>query len=327
MSSRLGGAYGASDDTVDYILGITFEIWEQRQIDLIHQYYATDCIVWGLDGITRGVEAVVAGTTQTLDAFPDRLLIAEDVIVSKDPDGSAYSSHRLHSTATNTADTVFGPATNGRIRMTNIADCVVEDGIITREWLVRDNLTLALQLGADPRRAAADMAERRTAEHRQWLNDEISRVGTADGDVVSCAATSTESADFATNVLTGLWAGTRATTNDHYASYCVLHRAPMTHVSGREAIAQHYQTLRSAFSHVRASVDHLATQPHHSNQRDIAVRWSVTGEHTGSFHGIEATGKPVTLLGVSHWRTLGGRIVMEHTVFDELALLSQLLER
>ncbi|MEM8984570.1 MAG: ester cyclase [Pseudomonadota bacterium] len=327
MSKVPRGGYGPNDDTVHYILGITYEIWEQRQIELIHRYYAPDCVVWGLDGITHGAAAVVDGTAQTLQAFPDRLLIAEDVIVSHDPDGSAYSSHRLHSTATNMQPTVFGPATQGRIRMTNIADCVVEDGVITREWLVRDNLTLATQLGADPRRAAAEMAERRTDEHRQWLRDEITRVRSTGSDVVSCQLPTHPSAEFATGVLSALWGGKNAATNRHYAPYCVLHRSPLTHVSGSVAIAAHYDGLRAAFGDIRASVDHLATQSRHGNQHDIAVRWSVSGEHSGEFHGIAATGKPVSILGVSHWRVLDGRIIAEHTVFDELALMSQLLDR
>ena len=56
MTEGRTGAYGPDDDIVDFILGITFEIWEERGVELIHQYYAKDCIVWGLDGITHGAQ-------------------------------------------------------------------------------------------------------------------------------------------------------------------------------------------------------------------------------------------------------------------------------
>ena len=35
MNAPKQGAYGANDDLVDYILGITFEIWEAGGVDLI----------------------------------------------------------------------------------------------------------------------------------------------------------------------------------------------------------------------------------------------------------------------------------------------------
>ena len=79
MTSPQKGAYGFEHDIVDYILGITYEIWEERGVDLIHQYYSEDCVIWGLDGITRGAGAVVDATHATLEAFPDRRLLGEDV--------------------------------------------------------------------------------------------------------------------------------------------------------------------------------------------------------------------------------------------------------
>ena len=37
MAANRVGAYGADDDIVDYILGIKFEIWEHRGLELIMQ--------------------------------------------------------------------------------------------------------------------------------------------------------------------------------------------------------------------------------------------------------------------------------------------------
>ena len=59
MATNGTGAYGANDKLVDYILGITFEIWEQRKVDLIHQYYDADIVVYALDGITRGALSLI----------------------------------------------------------------------------------------------------------------------------------------------------------------------------------------------------------------------------------------------------------------------------
>ena len=46
MTSNQSGAYGADNTLVDYILGITYEIWEERKIQLIKpclSHFRTGC--------------------------------------------------------------------------------------------------------------------------------------------------------------------------------------------------------------------------------------------------------------------------------------------
>ena len=320
------GAYGPDDDIVDYILGITYEIWEERGVDLIHQYYADDCVVWGLDGITHGSQAVVDATWATLAAFPDRKLIAEHVIWSGNRDDGYYTSHRLLSMATNEGPTAYGPATGGRIRMTNIADCVIEDGVITREWLIRDNMMFATQLAADPLAVARDMRSKRTDEHQEWLESEARRTQAATVPATSAIDPAEDPEAFAWRVLTACWTGDRDTFNTAHAPYCVLHRSPFRHYSGRNEVFDYYQSLRGIVGDVSFSVDHIATQPLSTNGVDIAVRWSVAGTHAGAVMGVPPTGKPIYILGVTHWRCIAGRIAIEMTVFDDLAVLSQVLD-
>ena len=325
MTGKLQGAYGAADDIVDYILGITFEIWEEGGVELIRQYYAEDCPVYGLDGVTLGAGQVVDGTRATLDGFPDRLLLAENVIWAGNREDGYYTSHRLLSLATNNGPTVYGPATGIRIRMTNIADCVVKDGVIVREWLVRDNMTLATQLGAEPVAAARAMAERRTPELKKWVNSEIERLKGVEEPVVRRAAmTPRENPEgFAWRVLGSIWRGDKARFDTTHAPYSVLHRSPLRHYSGRDEVFAYYQSLRKVMGDVHFSVDHVASQPFAESGTDIAVRWTASGSHQNDIMGVAATGKPLFILGVTHWRCIGDRIASEATVFDDLAVLSQ----
>ena len=326
MTEGRTGAYGPDDDIVDYLLGITYEIWEERGVDLIHQYYAKDCVVWGLDGITHGAQAVVDGTWATLAAFPDRKLIAEHVIWSGNRDDGYYTSHRLLSMATNEGPTMYGPATGGRIRMTNIADCVIEDGVITREWLIRDNMMFATQLSADPLEVARDMHARRTDEHQAWLDGEAARTRTAVVPETAPVDPAEDPEAFAWRVLNACWQGDRDTFDTAHAPYCVLHRSPFRHYSGRNEVFGYYESLRSIIGDASFSVDHVATQSLSTNGVDIAVRWSVAGTHADAVMGVPPTGKPIYILGVTHWRCIAGRIAIEMTVFDDLAVLSQVLD-
>ena len=158
------GRYGAGSELVDYILGITFEIWEERGVELIHQYYAPDCVVHGLDAVQQGAQAMVESTRTYLNPFLDRLLLADEVIWSNDLEHGFYSSHRIQSPMTNLGASAFGPATGKPVRVTAIADCVVKNGRITQEWLVRDGLALVRQLGFDALPAAWRIAESRVPD-------------------------------------------------------------------------------------------------------------------------------------------------------------------
>jgi len=323
------GAYDADSDIVDYILGITFEIWEHQGAELIHRYYAPDSVVYGLDGVTRGAQGVVDNTRTVLREYPDRLLLGDNVVWCGNRSEGFYSSHRITSPMTNKGPTKYGPATGRRVHITNIADCVVENGVITLEWLVRDNLALVRQLGFDPLTAARVLARVRDSFSNDWLATEIHRVRqSGNGTPVSTPVSPRNDPEgFAQQVLTSLWhSGDRARLDLGYAPYAELYRSPVEFCVGRDYLLDHYAELRAAFAEAKFTLDHVAYQPVGGGGLDIAARWSVAGNHTGQFAGADPTGKPVFILGITHWRVIADRIVKEWTVFDQLGVLSQIVE-
>ena len=256
------GAYGPDSDIVDFILDITFEIWEQRGVDPIHRYYAPDVEVYGMEGLIHGAQAMVDGTRQMLEAFPDRLLLGDNVVWSGSPESGFYSSHRITSPMTNLGSSIFGEATGRRVCITNVADCVVEDGVVTREWLMRDNLALVRQLGFEPTEAACRLAARIGPEDRDWMAGEMERVARAEPPT-AVAQREADAADsngtrLAAEFLATQWASAGEPTRwDRYAPYAVLHRSPVERYSGREAIAGHYAAMRRGFGNPRVSLDHV----------------------------------------------------------------------
>ncbi|MEL7296411.1 MAG: ester cyclase [Pseudomonadota bacterium] len=317
MTTRKRGQYGADSDLVDYILGITFEIWEQGQVELINEYYSDDCQIYALEATTIGAAAVIEGTRATLTAFPDRLLLAENVVWSGDRERGFYSSHRLTSPMTNRGDTLFGPATGKTVRIMNIADCVVEEGVITGEWLVRDNLALIQQLGFDEKASAQTMATQMTETHIDWLGAEATSLlqGAASAAAVG-AHCSASQLDFVQRWLTDVWTSSTNDGGDHYAPYATMYRAPTRYVAGREEIVAHYHDWKSAAVRTAAAVDHVIAQPMGHDGTDFAVRWRAAFEPV-------VGNRPVYILGVSHLRCSNGRIMAEWTVFDELAVSAQ----
>ena len=310
--SKPAADYNSENDLVDFILGLTFEIWEQRRVENIHNYYAPEVEVYSLDGMTTSAKEMVDNTHSTLSSYPDRFLIADDVITS----GSAkqgFSSHRIISPMTNLGDTAFGPATGRKIQTMNIADCEVNDGLITREWLVRDNLAVVRQLGLDPLECSRIIARQFDDKQSAWLSSEFARTSNA-----------TPTRSFAQDILENCWIkGDIKALESVYAPYCLMKRAPLSVYSGREEVLRHYADWRDAIPDACLSIDHVCSQPFDGNNQRIAVRWSVAGYHKGELAGSVASGKPVYILGVTHWQIVDGRIAAEWTVFDELAVLAQ----
>lgn len=313
---------------VEFILGITFEIWECGRIERINDYYAADAQIFALSGLVQGADGMIAGTRRMLEAFPDRLLLADDVIWSGSPDDGYYSSHRVLSPMTNTGPSAHGPPTGKRVRTLTIADCIVEGGRITREYLLRDHYSLVKQLGVDPRRAAKQVASERGAECERWIEGEIARLARDSGAVNESPLPSPleDSRSFARRVIENHWAEkSEAVPEADYARYAVMYRSPVELYSGRDSIKAHYAQLRQAITGCNVSIDHVARQPVDGDGLRIAVRWCAAGVQTGNYLGVPATGRPVFVLGSTHWRIVGERIAMEWTVFDQLGVMAQLV--
>ena len=147
-------------DIVDYIIGVTHEIWEEKGVGKLYDYYANTTRVHSSDGTLYGRDAVMAATLGTLAAYPDRRLYGDEVIWDGDDQQGYYSSHRLVHSGTNRGWSLYGPPTHNKVRYYAIADCICRNNMVIEEWLVRDELALVHQLGLDPVQTARDMARR-----------------------------------------------------------------------------------------------------------------------------------------------------------------------
>ena len=312
------GRFGADSELVDFILGITHEIWEQRGVELIRRYYADDVQVYALSGLVSSAKQVVDDTYAMLAAFPDRLLLGENVIWSDEGDGK-LSSHRILSTMTNSGDSAWGPATHRKAQLRTVAECLVQQGRVTEEWLVRDTLPLLRQLGFDAIAAAETLARNRDAETQAWLTRAAQRTASAKDVDHPWAA-------FAADLLRALWvSGDQEHISKLVAPYAVAYPSPLETVSGATRISAHYHARRAPFRDARLRLDHIAAQPWAGSGHDVAVRWSLVARHRDDYLGIAASGLDVYVLGTSHWRVLGGRMVADWTQFDQVAVLAQCL--
>ncbi|MEM8771179.1 MAG: ester cyclase [Pseudomonadota bacterium] len=318
-------------DIADYIIRITDRIWHERKIELCLKYYAEDSVIHTLTGDIVGAATVEANTHATLAAFPDRTLDGDNVIWSGDEDEGFYSSHLITSRMTNLGPSEFGPATGKRARIRTIADCVCKENKIVEEWLVRDNASLLMQLGLDPTEVARSQAENDAAAGRslietlsRWRDKTLSGASKTEAEE-NPQRPEADAASFASFVLDELWNRKNLDALPDLFDFRVgAHLTANRDLYGTVEYKEYLKGVFAALPDLIATVDHVAVIPYLGDAKDIAVRWSMAGTHTGGDLFGAASGAPVYILGASHWRVMNGRIREEWTVFDELALLRQI---
>ena len=315
-------------DIVDYIIKITHEIWEERAIGKLYDYYATAMKIHTSDGDIVGRDKVIEGTIQALAAFPDRRLYGDEVIWAGNDDDGWFSSHRLIHRGHNWGATAYGPATGREITYRAIADCAVKDNVIYEEWLVRDELSLVTQLGFN----GFDLAKRLAAkDERVTRRIEVpSETDRLRGQMPPEMAAPFDSSHFSVEQLVRtsihqIWNWRLFNkVNDYYAPNYICESASDRRFYGRNAYTNYILSLMSPFPDLSVQVDHHCSLQQDERTHRAATRWTMRGTHKGPGVYGEPTGKQIEIIGVTHHLIVDGKFVQEWTIFDELVLLKQI---
>ena len=312
-------------DLDQYIRVITDRIWEGRRLGDIRTYYSDPCVVETAMSVSTSVEDVVKGTEATLAMFPDRRLLAEDVIVSGDTAGGYLSSHRIISPMTHAGDGSFGPATGRTIHARTIADCVCKDNRIVHEWLVRDHAAIALQIGSTPQALAQRWLNERGGWHKPVA-------GPAPAGYASCISTDPLAASYALAVQSFARSmGNALTTYDD----AVQHIGPGENSRyGQAEVAAFWQGMWGALPPIDFAIEHLAVQRGNGRADRVALRFRAHSLHQPANQpaSLQATplfgrptGRAVEVLGIVHAEFYQGRVIREWVLLDEVALWMQIL--
>ncbi|SFI26555.1 SnoaL-like domain-containing protein [Jannaschia pohangensis] len=308
-------------DLPDYILGITREIWEDRGIATLHEYYAPDIVVRSPASVVVGNQSVIGATMATLAEFPDRELLGEDVIWSGNDADGYLSSHRILSTATHAADGVYGKATGTRLRYRIIADCRVLGITIDDEWLIRDQGAVVRQMGWTPEAFAADLIAREggPAKCVRPLTPETDQPGPYKGR----GNDNPWGAKLA-EILTRIMGADMAVIPQVYDRACHLEYPGGVTAHGHAAADRFWMSLRAAFPNAAFAIDHVIGRDDPMMPPRAAVRWSLWGRHEGwGGFGIP-TGAMVYVLGITHAEFGPDGLRRDYTLFDETAVWKQI---
>ncbi|MGR3485078.1 MAG: ester cyclase [Paracoccaceae bacterium] len=308
-------------DFPDYILKITRRIWEGRDVASLRTLYAPDIPFRLTSGMGRGNEAVIDATLSTLAEFPDRELMAEDVVWSGEPRTGMLSSHRIWCEATHLGPGAFGPPTGTRVHFRAVADCHARAGVIDDEWLTRDTGAICRQLGTTAEAHARDLIEAEGGpEHaRRPFHPDQDELGPYAG-----RGNDHEAGLELEDILTRIMAGEVSVVQARYDRAVSLFRPGG--IEGRSwAKAEAFWIgLRASFPRAAFAVEHRIGRDDAGLPRRAAIRWSLTGRHSGWGAWGAPSGAQVHIMGFTHAEFGPWGLRAEWTVFDEVAVWKQI---
>ena len=310
------------NDFPSFILGITKDIWENRDISSLKRYYAKEIPVRSPGSIVIGNNSVIAATIETLAEFPDRKLLGEDVIWSGTPEIGMLSSHRIYTTATHLGNGVFGNATGKKLKYRVIADCHAKNNQINDEWLIRDQGAIVSQLGLKPEDFSRDLIQREGGPENCVIpfNPKIDVTGPYKG-----RGNDNEWGQCYADILKQMMDSNFSIAQSTYDQACLLEYPNGKSEVSQNSVDKFWMSLRSSFPSAKFSIEHQIGREDPIMPPRAAIRFGLYGKHDGWGRFGKPTGAEVYVMGIAHAEFGPWGLRREFVVFDETAIWKQII--
>ena len=315
-------------DIVDYIVRCTHRIWDERDVGLIYSHYTHNCVAYTTLGTMYDRETHIRDTIQRLVEFPDRRGLAQQVIWNGNDVDGFYTSHMTHGQGRHSQYGMYGKPTGRTFLTRTVADCMIVENKIYKEWIVRDNMGPLIQLGLDPAAYAADLAQRKFDKGEPMMEVVENRRLLGQYPPETEADVSIANTEGEAQLLRDLHHiyNKRMFGRIHeiYAPNCQWHGPLMREYYGVAAVLQQTMRLVALIADGAFVPQHICSVESEESGVKYAVRWTLDGHHLGYGSLGAPTGHPLFVMGVTHYHVRDGRIVDEWAVYDELSMLAQI---
>jgi predicted ester cyclase/predicted alpha/beta hydrolase family esterase len=315
-------------DIVDYIIRCTHKIWDERDVGLIYSHYTHNCVAYTTLGTMYDRETHIRDTIQRLVEFPDRRGMAQQVIWRGNDVDGFYTSHMTHGLGRHTEFGAWGKPTGRTYCTRTVADCMILENRIYKEWIVRDNMGPLIQVGVDPHMFAEGIARKKfeTGEHVVEVSENRRLLGQYPPETE--ADVSIAHNDGEAELLRWLHHiyNKRMFGKIHeiYAANCQWHGPLMRELYGVAAVLHQTMKLVALIPDCAFVPQHICSVDSEEGGTKYAVRWILDGHHMGYGAFGAPTGHKLVVMGVTHFHVKDGKIVDEWVVYDELSMLVQL---
>ena len=304
-----------------YIVDITYIIWEEGDVGRIHDWYAPVCPVRSPHGVMNTADEMVYETLEQMHVFTNRRPLADDVIIGDKPSGF-YSSHRVRSVGRHMGDSALGPATGRAYQGLGIADCLCRDNRIVEEWKLRDHASFVRQLGIDPVAHGVSLGKNNPKAYA--IGNESMRQRWVDENGLTILGDKCI-ANRIIDTCDALWNGKHLNIVAEQYVAAVRFEGPDGHLSyGIEGVSNRVASMMASLPNGRFEPHHLIVRQQNDRAVRVAMRWTFCGAHSGHGRYGAPTNVPVAILGISHFELHDGLIASEWMVADETAIYAQI---
>ncbi len=273
----------------DFILKITKQIWEGKDVNSISDFYTNDIPVRSPFGVTYGNKPVIDATYATLNEFPNRQLLGEDVIWNGNDDDGYHSSHRILSKGTHLGEGYYGKPRQIGFTPKEFAQKIIENegGLEKAQKLFNSKSDMKSEYKPTP-------APKNSVGIK--YSNILNKIFNNDYDF----------SDYA-RAASIYWPGNR-----------IGH--------GREDIVKFWKLIKDALGNIKFSVEHIGYLEEPNKNHKASIRWFLEADHLNDTSEFgEATNKNIFIMGINHAEISDGNVIREWVLFDEVAIWKQIL--
>ena len=306
----------------DYILKITKQIWEGKDVDSIGEFYTDNIPVRSPFGITYGNKPVIEATYNTLKEFPNRQLLGEDVIWNGNDDKGYHSSHRILSKGTHLGDGFYGKPTGKDIYYRVIADCACKDNQVYDEWIVRDQGAMVRQIGYTPKEFAQIMIDKEGGLEKAKKLFDKNDIKPSDYYPINVEKSSP--GENYSKILSKVFEGGYDFKDYNRASNIYWPGNKLGH--GREDISKFWNSLKDIFTDIKFTIEHVGDLDESNKNPRASIRWFLEGMHSEDSEDYgKKTNSKLFIMGINHVELNQDGVIREWVLFDEVAIWKQIL--
>ena len=309
-------------DFPDYILKITKQIWEGKDVDSIGEFYTDNIPVRSPFGITYGNKPVIEATYNTLKEFPNRQLLGEDVIWNGNDDKGYHSSHRILSKGTHLGDGFYGKPTGKDIYYRVIADCACKGNQVYDEWIVRDQGAMVRQIGYTPKEFAQIMIDKEGGLEKAKKLFDKNDIKPSDYYPINVEKSSP--GENYSKILSKVFEGGYDFKDYNRASNIYWPGNKLGH--GREDISKFWNSLKDIFTDIKFTIEHVGYLDESNKNPRASIRWFLEGMHSEDSEDYgKKTNSKLFIMGINHVELNQDGVIREWVLFDEVAIWKQIL--
>ena len=328
LKQSLDGFEKTYQNIIDYIVRITYKIWEDRNVDYILETYSPTSKVYDDYGLQLGNQKIVDDTHHTTGAFSNIKLIADEVIWAGDDKIGFHTSHRTIIRGTNDGPSKYGPATNKDIDVLVIANCVALKNRIFLEHVCYNTSSMLLQLGMNlndmAKKLAATAPQGWPRDQKTW--DDLRNAARPEIPIFENLPIAGFGIDrFLRNTFENFW-NKRDYDNLglNFVENLQFEGPTSRKFNGLKDYQNFLNSLTTCFPDLELQIDEIYWMGDEVNGFLSSTRWSASGTHKGPGLYGHPTGTQIQIWGITQNEIQKGRITKEWMLFNELDLMMQI---